>query len=157
MFNSRQIYIFKTKIIKSTLFSLCHINLLSATVPQILKGHNKEKVVPGGTESRSQNLSHNSKHSFVKRSQFKSLLMVQSIHLKQMQMIASQPTGSEVPGPLNSQVRGAVVMALTRPTQKDKCSTGLYSYRSCSRPALASLPFLYNTGNPPSHNWLAHK
>lgn len=132
----RQIYIFK-----STLFSLCHINL-SATVPQILKGHSKEKGVPRGTESRSQNHSHNSKHSFVQRPQFKSLLMLK--HSSETNANYSrQPTGSEIPGPLNSQVRGAVVTALTRLTQKDKCSSGLYSYRSCSRPALASLPFPY--------------
>lgn len=70
---------------KNTLFSLCDIKLLSATVPLTVKGHSKEKVVPGGTESRPQNLlSRNSKHSVVKRPKFKSLLMILSIHLKKM-------------------------------------------------------------------------
>lgn len=133
---------------KSTLFSLCHINL-SATVPQTLKGHSKEKIVPGGTQSRSHNLlSYNSKHSFVKRPKFKRLLMVQSIHLKQMQ-IASQKA-LRYTGPLKSKVRGPMVLAYTPNTEEQMQQWIVQLTEAVPGQHWQTCPS--HIGNPPSHN-----
>lgn len=76
-------------------------------------------------ESRSHNLlSHNSKHSFVKRPKFKSLLNG-TRHSSKKMTHDSQPAGTEVHQ--TTEVLWPTVTAFRHPTQKSKCSSIAYA------------------------------